>query len=251
MQALGNVKPVLKALPKIFGHSDKNVRAEGTALTLALYAYLGPALKPALADLKPVQVSDLEKAFEALDGEGKGAGTGKPTRFTRKAQRERESAEDAGDDAEDDGPAEAEALDPLSLLDPVNVLDLFPADVMERLASTKWKDRLEALEECNKVLAEPRNARVSDANVDAYGPLVQALGTKCQKDANVNVVMEAAKLLEGLARGLKKSFGRYKGVTVTGMLERLKERKAAVVEALGKALDAIFLTVGYFECDVS
>ncbi len=242
MQALGNVKALLKALPKIFGHNDKNVRAEGTSLTLALYTYLGPALKPALADLKPVQVSDLEKAFEGLDAEGKGAGSGKPTRFTRKAQREREMAEAAGDEPEDDAPEEA-AIDPMSLLDPVNVLELFPTDVMERLASTKWKDRLEAVEECNKVLAEPRNARISDANADAYGPLVQLLGAKCHKDANVNVVMEAAKLLEGLARGLKKSFGRYKGVTVTGLLERLKERKAAVVEALGKALDAIFLTV--------
>ncbi|BEJ15612.1 hypothetical protein CspHIS471_0502170 [Cutaneotrichosporon sp. HIS471] len=241
VQALGNVKPLLKALPKIFGHSDKNVRAEGTSLTLALYTFLGPGLKPALADLKPVQVSDLEKAFEGLDGEGKGAGTGKPSRYTRKMQREREIAEAAGDDPEDEAPEEA-AIDPMSLLDPVHVLDLFPDDVMERLASTKWKDRLEACEECNKVLAEPRNARIADANADAYGPLVQLLGAKCHKDANVNVVMEAAKLLEGLARGLKKSFGRYKGVTVTGLLERLKERKAAVVEALGKALDAIFLT---------
>lgn len=242
MQALGNLKPLLKALPKIFGHNDKNVRAEGTNLTLALYTYLGPALKPAVADLKPVQVSDLEKAFEGLDGEGKGAGTGKPSRFTRKSQRQREMAEAAGDEPEDDMPEEA-PMDPMSLLDPVNVLDLFPDDLMERLGSTKWKDRLEAVEECNKVLAEPRNARISDANVDAYGPLVQLLGAKCHKDANVNVVMEAAKLLEGLATGLKKSFGRYKGVTVTGLLERLKERKAAVVEALGKALDAIFLTV--------
>lgn len=243
MQALGNIKPLLKALPKIFGHNDKNVRAEGTALTLTLYAYLGPALKPALADLKPVQVSDLEKAFERLDGEGKGAGSGKPTRFTREAQRAREMADAAGVEEEEEEEPEASAIDPMSLLDPVNVLDLFPADVMERLASTKWKDRLEALEECNKVLAEPRNARIAESNIDAYGPLVQLLGAKCHKDANVNVVMEAAKLLEGLARGLKRSFGRYKGVTVTGLLERLKERKASVVEALAKTLDAIFLTV--------
>jgi hypothetical protein len=58
--------------------------------------------------------------------------------------------------------------------------------------------------------------------------LVQTLGTKCHKDANVNVVMEAAKLLEGLAKGLGKSFGQFRGVTMTGLMERLKERKAAV-----------------------
>ncbi|KAL7422401.1 hypothetical protein Q5752_003047 [Cryptotrichosporon argae] len=246
--AIGNVKVLLKALPKIFGHSDKTVRAEGTSLTLALYTYLGSALLPALADLKPVQMTELQKSFDALDAEGKGAGTAKPVRFTRKVQREREAAEAAGGDDAADGEAGAEAdgppaVDPLSLLDPVDALKLFPADLMDRLASAKWKDRLEALEESNKVLAQPQNARISDANVDQYGPLVQTLGAKCQKDANVNVVMEAAKLLEGLARGMGKPFGRFKGNVLTECLERLKERKANVVEALGKGLDAIFSTV--------
>lgn len=239
---------LLKALPKIFGHTDKNVRAEGTSLTLALYTWLGPGLMPALAELKPVQVADLQKAFDALDAEGKGKGTGKATRWTRKAQREREEAEAAGGGDDDGGPAgeaEPEAIDPMSLLDPVDVLALFPDDLSERLASSKWKDRLESIEECNKVLAQPQNGRILTSNAGAYSSLVQTLGTKCHKDANVNVVMEAAKLLEGLAKGLGKSFGQFRGVTMTGLMERLKERKAAVVEALGKALDAIFLTVSY------
>lgn len=243
VQALGNVKPLLKALPKAFAHSDKNVRAEGTALTMALYAYLGPALMPALADIKPVQMAELQKAFETLDGSGKGAGSGKPQRWTRATQREREAAvDDVGDEGEValDEPA---VIDPMSLLDPVNVLDLFPSNLMDLIASTKWKERLEGFEECNKVLAQPQNARIQDSNADAYGPLVQTIGIKIQKDANVNVVMEAAKLLEGLARGLGKAFGRYRGSVMTGCLERLKERKANVVEAIGRALDAVFLTV--------
>lgn len=246
VQALGNVKPLLKALPKAFGHSDKNVRAEGTALTVVLYTYLGPALMPALADIKPVQMTDLQKTFESLDGSGKGAGSGKPQRWTRKTQRDREAAVDGDDDDGDAGAEEeAAAIDPMSLLDPVDVLALFPGNLMDLIASTKWKERLEGFEECNKVLAEPRNARISESNIDAYGPLVQTIGTKIQKDANVNVVMEAAKLLEGLARGLGKAFGRFRGSVMTGCLERLKERKASVVEAIGKALDAVFLTVGH------
>lgn len=229
----------------MFAHSDKNVRAEGTALTLALYSYLGPALLPALADLKPVQVTDLQKQFDALDAEGKGAGSGKPQRYTRKVQRERETSGGGDGDGEEAGAGEEEAaaIDPLSLLDPVDVLALFPSDAMERLGSVKWKERLEACEECNKVLGDPKNARILDSNVGAYSSLVNVLGTKCHKDANVNVVMEAAKLLEGLARGIGRPFGQFKSATVPGMLERLKERKAAVGEALSKALDAIFLTV--------
>ena len=243
---MGNIKPLLKSLSKIFGHTDKNVRAEGSSLALCLYTYLGPALMPALADLKPVQMSDLQKSFDSMNAEGKkGANTGRPSRWTRKAQRERDASGGAAD--ADEAPAEDEApapIDPKSLLDPVNVLSMFPSDLDERISSAKWKDRLEALEECSKVLAQSQNARISDKNIDAYGSLVSTLGTKCKSDANVNVVIEAAKVLEALALGMGKPFGRYRGVTMVGLLERLKERKANVVEALGKALDAIFTTVG-------
>lgn len=248
MPALGNIKPVLKSLQKIFAHSDKTVRAEGTALCTALYTYLGPALLTALGELKPLQLAELQKAFDAMDAESKGAGSGKPTRWTRKTQREREAAADSGaPDAGEPAAEEAVPIDPKSLLDPVDVLSKFPDDLMERLGSAKWKDRLESLEECNKALAQPQNARVSDRNVDAYGSLAQTLGTKIKSDANVNVVMEAAKLVEGLATGMGKPFGRYRGVVMSGCLERLKERKATVVEAIGKALDALSESVSILE----
>jgi len=50
---------------------------------------------PTLGDLKPVQQKELEAGFEILDKDAKGAGSGKPVRFTRKearAQAERESS---------------------------------------------------------------------------------------------------------------------------------------------------------------
>nr|XP_019044957.1 microtubule Associated protein [Kwoniella bestiolae CBS 10118]OCF23887.1 microtubule Associated protein [Kwoniella bestiolae CBS 10118] len=246
--ALGNIKPLLKSLSKIFGHSDKNVRAEGTTLTLVLYTYLGPALLPALADLKPVQMSELQKSFDSMDAEGKGAGTGKATRYTRKVQRDREAAEASGGaDEEIEGGEEevAAPIDPKSLLDPVDVLALFPSDLMDRLASSKWKDRLESLEECTKVLVQPQNASISDSNVDSYGPLAQTLGTKCKSDANINVVIEASKVIEGIAKGMGRPFGRHRGVIMPGMMDRLKERKVNVTDALGRALDAIFSTTTF------
>nr|XP_031863914.1 uncharacterized protein CI109_000558 [Kwoniella shandongensis]KAA5530986.1 hypothetical protein CI109_000558 [Kwoniella shandongensis] len=251
IQPMGNIKPLLKSLSKIFAHSDKNVRAEGTSLALALYTYLGPALIPSLADLKPVQMTELQKTFDTLKEEGK-EGTAKPTRWTRQVQRDREVAAAIGGD-EDGAGGEADVevaapIDPLSLLDPVDVLCKFPADLMERLSSTKWKDRVESLEECVTVLTQPQNARISDSNVDAYGSLAQILGTKCKGDANVNVVIEATKVIDGLARGMGKPFGRYRAVVMPGCLERLKERKANVVDALGKALDGLFTTTTLSDC---
>jgi len=88
--------PILKALPKIFGHSDKTVRAEGSNLTAVLYQYLGPGIEPWLADLKPVQVKELKDSFETLEKDGKGHKTLKPERLTRAQARE---AAVAGDDA--------------------------------------------------------------------------------------------------------------------------------------------------------
>lgn len=255
LSAIGNVKPILKSLPKIFAHTDKTVRAEGTLLVLALYTYLGPAIQPALADLKPVQVTELQKQFEALNADGKGAGSGRPSRFTRQAQREREAAPPAGaDGAGADGITEdiaAPTIDPRSLMDPVDVYARFPSDLDDRLASSKWKDRFEALEECNKVLADPKNARISENSVDSYGSLLSTLGTKIKSDANINVVIEAAKIIEALARGLGKPFGRYRGTVMPPCFDRLKERKATVVDAIGKALDAVFSTVSQVESRIA
>ena len=97
--------PVLKALPKIFGHSDKTVRAEGTQLVHVMYQYIGPAIETFLNDLKPVQVKELKEAFEEMEKEGKGKGTVKPERLTKAGARDAEAHAAAGGD-EEDAPAE-------------------------------------------------------------------------------------------------------------------------------------------------
>lgn len=98
---------VLKPLPKIFSHSDKTVRAEGTQLTHALYQFLGPGIESFLSDLKPVQVKELKEAWEIMEKEGKGKGTSKPQRLTRTAVREAAEKVEVADasDGEGDGVA--------------------------------------------------------------------------------------------------------------------------------------------------
>ena len=60
---------------------------------MALHGFLGPALDPHLAELKPVQVKELGEAFAAADAKGEGLGSMKQTRFTRTQQRERAAKE--------------------------------------------------------------------------------------------------------------------------------------------------------------
>ncbi|KIJ69430.1 hypothetical protein HYDPIDRAFT_185206 [Hydnomerulius pinastri MD-312] len=234
--------PVLKSLPKIFSHADKNVRAEGTNLTHALYQYIGPAIDPWLAELKPVQVKELQEAFEGMEKEGKGKGTLKAERSTREHQRELEAKADVSDSGEAGGDAPAEEIDlpdPRTMAEPVDIVAKFPSNMQANLSSSKWKERKEVLDDLlTLVNATPR---IQDA--PELAELAKSLATCIHKDANINCVIVAANIMEGLAKGIMSPFGRLREAIVPPMLERLKERKANVTDAIGTALDAVFTTV--------
>ncbi|KZT11388.1 ARM repeat-containing protein [Laetiporus sulphureus 93-53] len=221
--------PILKALPKIFAHTDKTVRAEGTALAHTLYQYIGPGIESFLNDLKPVQVKELKEAFETMEKEGKGKGTLRPERLTRAAALEAEMRAAAGDKA---------PPDPRMFAEEVDIVPKLPSNLQASLGSSKWKERKEVLDELlSLVSATPRIKEAAE-----LGDLAKSLATCVHKDANVNCVMAAAGCIEGLAKGLMNAFGRYRESVVPPMLERLKERKATVTDAIGSALDAVFTT---------
>ncbi|KZT68984.1 microtubule associated protein [Daedalea quercina L-15889] len=228
--------PILKALPKIFSHTDKTVRSEGTQITHTFYQYIGPAIEPFLAELKPVQVKELKEAFSGLDNEGKGKGSLKPERMTRAAVRE---AEAAGGDGEAEAGVAEEAIpdDPRMFAEEVDIVPKLPQD-MSRLTSSKWKERKEVLDELHTLINATQ--RIKDAG--ALGDLAKQLATCVHKDANVICVTAAAGCIEGLAKGMMAPFGRFRESVVPPMLERMKERKVTVTDAIGNALDAVFAT---------
>lgn len=241
-----NVKPVLKVIPAIFAHADKGVRAEATYLVQELHRWLGSALDPHLAELKPVQIKELNESFVNED---------KPeqTRFTRSQQRERArkeaeaslsgagaaaNDEAAEVDTEDDAEGEADVPDAFDFAEPANVLDKLPEGFYENLSSSKWKDRKElALDPLLDMLK--KYPRLQEAS---YDELVRSLAGR-MTDANIACVISAAGCLEQLAKGLRGSFGRFKSAVVPPLLERCKEKKASVTDALGAALDAVFASV--------
>ena len=215
------------------------------SLAQELYRWLGPALPPHLAELKPVQLKELNESFAELDGQGVGAGSGVQTRFTRQQQRERQVAGAQGTlEGREEGAAaggsvaEAPAFDPFELVEPVAVLSKLPPDFCEKLASAKWKERKEeALDPLLGILQAPRLKATDD-----YTELVRALAGR-MSDANVACVTVAANALTALARGLRADFARHRSVVVPPVLERLKEKKQSVVDALAETLDAVFASV--------
>jgi len=52
-----SVKPLLKQLQTLLEDRDKTVREETKLLVVEIYRWIGPALKPQLTSLKPIQVS--------------------------------------------------------------------------------------------------------------------------------------------------------------------------------------------------
>ncbi|CAG8787229.1 25609_t:CDS:2, partial [Gigaspora rosea] len=118
---------------------------------------------------------------------------------------------------------------------PVDVLSKMSKDFYTQLQSTKWKDRKEALDGLLEICKTPR---IADNN---YGELVGALAKRIS-DSNILVVTLAANIIEALALGLRESFAKYKTTVTNPLIEKLKERKQSVVDALASALDAIFNT---------
>ncbi|CAI2189255.1 12155_t:CDS:10, partial [Funneliformis geosporum] len=224
-----NVKPILKNIPKIFAHADKNVRSEGTQLVIELYKWLGKAIYPHLSELKPVQIKELNETFEKLPQE-------KPQQ-ERLLRSQVVAAEVA---AETDGGNEAEAgeeieIDAYDLAEPVDVLSKLSKEFYTELGSTKWKERKEALEGLLEICNTPR---IVDNN---YSELTAALA-KRMSDSNVLIVTIAANVIEALALGLREAFAKYKSTVVGPMIEKLKERKQSVVDALASALDAVTIS---------
>jgi hypothetical protein len=225
-------KPVLKVFPKVFSHADKNVRAESTKLAIELYKWLKDAMKPMFFnELKPVQQKELEEAFEKVKDES--PKQDRLLRSQRAAQAAAEASGTAGDEEAEEEPEEVDAFD---LAEPVDINAKLPDSFMELVSSTKWKERKESLEALYTELNVPR---IKDGH---YDELVRALA-KCMKDANVAVVTTAANCIEALANGQRKGFGRYKGQVLSPVMDRLKEKKQGVIDALTKALDATFNAV--------
>ena len=126
----------------------------------------------------------------------------------------------------------------------VDIIPKLPANLYKNLASSKWKERKEGLDDLLTLLKA--SIRIKDG--PEIGELARALATRINGDANVMCVIVAANCLEALADGLMTAFSRHREAVVPPVLERLKERKANVTDAIGLALDAVFKAVSSSVC---
>ncbi|KNE72266.1 hypothetical protein AMAG_16753 [Allomyces macrogynus ATCC 38327] len=228
-----NCNPLAGVLANLFGHADKNVRAEATNLTVTLYSYLGDAVKPFLEPLKPVQQKDLEAEFAKVAN----GGQLRPTRAVRSQKAAMAAAgpamdADMGMDQQQPPAGAMAALpDPFDFAEPVDVLSRMPPGVADALDNPSWKVRKEAIDALLVAVSVPR---IADGR---YAELVRAVVARIG-DANIVVATVAVQVLDKLARGLRGAFGPYTTSVIGPLLDKTREKRASLLEAVRSALDA-------------
>ncbi|KRG01671.1 protein mini spindles isoform X3 [Drosophila mojavensis] len=266
------VKQFIKKLAPLMADRDKAVRDETKQLAVESYRWIGAVMKTHISSLPQVTIKELEDEFDKLKGD-----RAEPTRYL-KSQQEKQAkiadeaaagAEDAYDDnisppsrksikkyrkqvrkersifcspkcayrslLDEDGEAGTEDVDPMDLIDPVDILSKMPKDFYDKLDEKKWTLRKESLDALEKLLTENPKLEAGE-----YGALVSALKKVITKDSNVVLVALAGKCLAMLAKGLSKRFSTYATACVPALLEKFKEKKPNVVNALREAMDAIY-----------
>uniref|UniRef100_A0A7M4F8P3 Cytoskeleton associated protein 5 n=1 Tax=Crocodylus porosus TaxID=8502 RepID=A0A7M4F8P3_CROPO len=232
-----SLKPIIKVLPKLFESREKAVRDEAKLLAVEIYRWIRDALRPPLQNINSVQLKELEEEWVKVQ-----PAAPKQTRFLRSQQELKakfEQQQAAGGDADgggDDGDEVVPQVDAYELLEAVEILSKLPKDFYDKIEAKKWQERKEALEAVEILVKNPK------LEAGDYADLVRVLKKVVGKDTNVMLVALAAKCLAGLATGLRKKFGQYAGHVVPTILEKFKEKKPQVVQALQEAIDAIFLT---------
>ncbi|WZZ39863.1 hypothetical protein YC2023_036122 [Brassica napus] len=215
-------KRILKMLPELFDHQDQNVRASAKGVTLELCRWIGKDPKKELeAELANVSVG------------------AKPARKIRSEQ-DKEPEAEASSDVVGDRPSEEpvadapQEIDEYDLMDPVDILTpLEKSGFWDGVKATKWSERKEAVAELTK-LASTKKIAPGD-----FSEICRTL-KKLITDVNLAVAVEAIQAIGNLARGLRTHFSASSRFMLPVLLEKLKEKKPTVAEALTQTLQAMY-----------
>ncbi|KAL4424717.1 hypothetical protein ABPG77_000060 [Micractinium sp. CCAP 211/92] len=244
-------KPIMKALPSLFAHTQAGVRDKAKETSVELAAYLGQGVVAGvLLDKMPAAMrKDVDAAITELP-----AGKKQPSRWTRREAAERaardaeaqpmdvDGAGEGGAAAAAEAPAEEEQEgDPYEFAAPVDILgplgkaqcqvdDDPPVAFWDALEHKKWGLRKAALDKVKDLGSTPRLAPGD------YGDLVRAMKKILQKDSIVPVAAAAAEVAAVLAAGLRDAFSSHAKSLCAPILERFKEKNIVMSKAAEESL---------------
>ncbi|XP_022036003.1 protein MOR1 [Helianthus annuus] len=227
-------KRILKMLPELFDHQDQNVRASSKGLTLELCRWIGrdPVKSILFEKMRDTMKKELEAELANVTG------VAKPTRKIRSEQ-DKEPEQEVAAEASGSGPSEESAaevpqeIDEYELVDPVDILTpLEKSGFWNGVKATKWSERKDAVAELTK-LASTKRIAPGD-----FSEICRTL-KKLITDVNIAVAVEAVQAIGNLATGLRTNFSASSRFILPALLEKLKEKKPTMTEALSNTLQAI------------
>ncbi|KAK1368575.1 Microtubule organization protein [Heracleum sosnowskyi] len=228
-------KRILKMLPELFDHQDQNVRASSKGVTLELCRWIGkdPVKSILFEKMRDTMKKELEAELPNVTG------SARPSRKIRSEQ-DKEPEPEAMSEVAGSGPAEEAAadtpqeIDEYELVDPVDILTpLEKTGFWAGVKATKWSERKEAVAELSKLASTKRIAP---------GDFTEICRTlkKLITDVNIAVAVEAIQAIGNLARGLRTSFSGNSRFMLPVLLEKLKEKKPTLTDALTQTLQAMY-----------
>ncbi|KAI0519378.1 hypothetical protein KFK09_006824 [Dendrobium nobile] len=203
-------KKILKMLPELFDHQDQNVRASSKGLTLELCRWIGK---------EPVKSILFEKMRDTMQD---------------KEPEQETVTEITGTGASDESVADVpQEIDEYELVDPVDILTpLEKSGFWDGVKATKWSERRDAVAELTK-LASTKRIAPGD-----FAEICRTL-KKLATDVNLAVSVEAIQAIGNLARGLRTHFTGSSRILLPVLLEKLKEKKPTLTDALSQTLQAM------------
>ncbi|KAI9501842.1 armadillo-type protein [Coemansia spiralis] len=240
-----NIKALLKALGKPFAHKDSAVRKEAQDLTIELFRWMGHAIMPFLQDLSPVLLKELESKFAPV-------ANGAPPKQARLLRSQQEvdeptapTSDNAGADTDvgeniEQHEEQSAGIDAWELADPVDIMSKLPDDFFQFIGSTKWKERKQVVEELHETLKKSIRLQFTSGT----GDIIQELGKKIG-DTNIIVATHAIQCLGLFAARLRQPFAPYVQSTLPALVEKSKERKQTVIDAIRETTDAYFTAINY------
>ncbi|KAG0567085.1 hypothetical protein KC19_7G108600 [Ceratodon purpureus] len=227
-------KRIMKMLPELFDHPDANVRACAKGLTIELCRWIG---KDAVKNLLFDKMRDTMKKELEIEVDNVVPGA-KPTRKIRSEQA-LECEETAVASVTTAGPSDDAAapgstdIDEYDLVDPVDILTpLGKSSFWDGVKATKWSERRDAVAELTKLASVKK---IANGDFSEISRILKKLVT----DVNIAVAVEAVQAIGNLANGLRKDFTSGSKLLLPVLLDKLKEKKQVMVDALTTTLNAM------------
>lgn len=253
---------MLEPLPRLAGHANSSVRSETLNFILEIYKWTGKAFLQdmLLNDLKPIQQKDLDKVFSEYDGIIPPSEQPRLFHWQLAQKNSVETLDKDGDTLMREGFSNAPAIcengatkngastvvaDPFDLLPTSSIMKSLPPEFDQQIKSPKWKDRVEALQKVYDEILKP--VKKLDP-LDDYSSYVRVLTHILAKDANLQAATTAANSVTHLVKCLREGINPYAHHILDSLLQRTKEKKPSVSEAVNEALESIEKYYGVDNC---